>query len=503
MHLERPIIRRVRIRKGTRRSKRIDVHWRSSRLSALSRMCRTAFIVAALVAVVAAGAQASTAKTHQKALSAAGLHAARRAAVSPSVYHTSSASAHSNATHRPTPYEVGRTAGLAIRSRLAPSQVARRRVAIRSTHARTIWTSQPVRRERFIADDYAASPYAANPQSRDSASAPVVSPAVEANGGERAGDDATQSTALSAAPRARTATMTQVPSSVALQQRSAGGQPQRADDLEDNASSPAWRADSNDAAPGEGAVSSSGEMDADSMEGAEQSASRKQTSKAASGATGSEEASLMIPRGVMPKPLIGSLASLERQNDRLEAEGLERIQDEKDLAARIADKLLVPLPASAALVVNEDLEENHRYCRPWTARFLAELAKAHEAAFHRPIQVNSAVRTVEYQKRLMYTNGNAAAAEGDVVSPHLTGSTIDIAKSGLTRDEIAWMRQRLAVLEAAGKIDVEEEFRQSCFHITVYKSYASNRLNVPAQPEKPQSRPRPAEVDTDTAAQGS
>ena len=73
----------------------------------------------------------------------------------------------------------------------------------------------------------------------------------------------------------------------------------------------------------------------------------------------------------MPTPLRGSLASLERQNDRLEAEGLERIEDEKDLAARIADKLLVPVPASAALIVNAELEENHRYCRPWTARFLA------------------------------------------------------------------------------------------------------------------------------------
>ncbi len=71
----------------------------------------------------------------------------------------------------------------------------------------------------------------------------------------------------------------------------------------------------------------------------------------------------------------------------------------------------------------------------------------------------------------MRINGNAAAAEGDVASPHLTGATIDIAKSGLTRSEIYWMRNRLSVLQNEGKIDVEEEFRQACFHITVYKSY--------------------------------
>jgi hypothetical protein len=204
--------------------------------------------------------------------------------------------------------------------------------------------------------------------------------------------------------------------------------------------------------------------------------------------TESEEASLHVPRGAMPAPLRGSLASLERQNTRLDAEGLERIEDEDDLAARIANKLLVPLPASKALTVNADLTENHRYCRPWTARFLADLARAHKAAFHRPLEVSSAVRTVEYQKRLMETNGNAAAAEGDIVSPHLTGATVDIAKSGLNQQEIAWMRRRLSGLQAAGKIDVEEEFQQACFHITVYKSYAPGRLAAPGKAGKPGTR---------------
>jgi hypothetical protein len=178
----------------------------------------------------------------------------------------------------------------------------------------------------------------------------------------------------------------------------------------------------------------------------------------------------------MPKSLRGSLASLERQNTRLDADGMERILDESDLASRIDHKLLVPLPASANLSVNPSLIENHRYCRPWTAQFLADLARAHAAVFHRPIEVNSAVRTVEYQKRLMTTNGNAAAAEGDIVSPHLSGATVDIAKEGLTRQELTWMRHQLLGLQQAGKIDVEEEFEQACFHITVYKAYVPASL---------------------------
>ncbi|HEX4031761.1 MAG TPA: DUF5715 family protein [Terracidiphilus sp.] len=189
----------------------------------------------------------------------------------------------------------------------------------------------------------------------------------------------------------------------------------------------------------------------------------------------SDMASLVIPRGAMPAPLRGSLASLERQNERLTSEGLERILNENDLAARIANHLLVPVPVSDAMTVNPDLPINHRYCRPWTAQFLADLARDHEAVFHRPLEVSSAVRTVQYQRKLMRINGNAAPAQGDIVSPHLTGATVDIAKNGLTRDEMKWMRHRLLQLQDEGKIDVEEEFQQSCFHITVYTSYAPPR----------------------------
>ncbi len=174
-------------------------------------------------------------------------------------------------------------------------------------------------------------------------------------------------------------------------------------------------------------------------------------------------------------PLRGSLASLERQNERLDADGLERIEDETDLSSRIAHKLLVPVPVSADLTVNSDLPEHHRYCRPWTARFLADLARMHATLFHRPLEVSSAVRTVEYQEHLRLINGNAAPAEGDIVSPHLTGAAVDIAKKGLSQQEISWMRRWLLPLEIAGKIDVEEEFEQACFHVTVYRNYVPSR----------------------------
>ncbi|MBT9331131.1 DUF5715 family protein [Paracidobacterium acidisoli] len=184
--------------------------------------------------------------------------------------------------------------------------------------------------------------------------------------------------------------------------------------------------------------------------------------------------------GALP-PMRGTLASLMRQNERTEADGLKRIQDTAELDELRDDHKLVVVPAVAGLQVNPEIPADRRYCRPWTARFLMDLARAHNTRFRRPLRVNSAVRTVSYQRRLMEINGNAAAATGEIASPHLTGAAVDIGKRGMSFSEIAWMRAWLMPLQAAGRIDVEEEFYQACFHITVYKSY-SPAGRVPGHP---------------------
>lgn len=176
-------------------------------------------------------------------------------------------------------------------------------------------------------------------------------------------------------------------------------------------------------------------------------------------------------RLIVPPPLKGSHEILLHQNEVADREGLERIQNDADLMDMRSKRMLVPLPTSYALDIDDRLPENRRYTRPWTAVFLANMARAHYAHFHTPLQINSAVRTVEFQQHLIRINGNAAPAEGDTASPHLTGQAIDIAKHGLSRTEVAWMRGYLLPLIQEGKIDVEEEFQQSCFHISVYKRY--------------------------------
>ncbi len=174
---------------------------------------------------------------------------------------------------------------------------------------------------------------------------------------------------------------------------------------------------------------------------------------------------------IVPPPLKGSHEILVHQNEVADRDGLARVQNDDDLLDMRSKKMLVGIAENDGLQVDDRLPENRRYCRPWTAQFLATLARAHYAHFHTPLQVNSAVRTVEFQQHLMHINGNAAPAEGDTASPHLTGQAVDIAKHGLSLAEIAWLRGYLLPLVQEGKIDVEEEFQQSCFHISVYKKY--------------------------------
>lgn len=442
-------------------------------MSALPLMRRTAPIAAALAMLALAGvlnAQAShSVKTQRKPAARTTAQTAHRPSTSRTSTHAKTyttrthlgSHARLSSTRRQlTPEEAGREAGIAILRQRAGERaprprrvhVERRRTARRVRLEQAAWRTEERRPMRTV------------------------------ESGEAAGDDSAPETgqaeiddAQGRESRRMSATRETMPATRAPEDNAdAGTAAVDRMNQEGTAAGEAAAETPDDAAEQAGAETSAAALSR-SGEGADSATARR----------AGDEASLIIPKGGMPLPLRGSLASLERQNDRLEAEGLERIEDETDLAARIADKLLVPIPISSALTVNPDLEENHRYCRPWTAKFLADLARAHEAVFHRSIEVSSAVRTVEYQKRLERTNGNAAPAEGDLVSPHLTGATVDIAKKGLSRAEMAWMRRRLMGLEAEGKIDVEEEFKQACFHITVYKSYSPAGKTGPSSPAKP------------------
>jgi hypothetical protein len=167
--------------------------------------------------------------------------------------------------------------------------------------------------------------------------------------------------------------------------------------------------------------------------------------------------------------------SLLRQNAEIDRMELPRIQNQAELDQLIASKELVPIVAGDTLRFDPRLDPDRRYCRPWTRDFLEDLSTAYYNEFHSQIQVNSAVRTVQVQKKLRRHNRNAAPEKGETASSHLAGITVDIQRRGMTREQIAWMQDYMLPLKEQGLIEPEEERRQWVFHVAVSGNYADWR----------------------------
>ncbi len=185
-----------------------------------------------------------------------------------------------------------------------------------------------------------------------------------------------------------------------------------------------------------------------------------------------EDAGAVEKKKPISPSLRGSPESQRRQNEKADKVNLSRIKDDAQLEKFKELKLLVPIPQNETVQIDPRLAEKWRWVRPWTTKFLKDIGREYYSQFKKPIQVNSAVRTVERQNELRGTNRNAASTEGDKKSSHLTGAAIDIAKIGMSPTELVWMRNRLLALEKRALIEATEERRQLVFHIMVFKNYS-------------------------------
>jgi hypothetical protein len=176
--------------------------------------------------------------------------------------------------------------------------------------------------------------------------------------------------------------------------------------------------------------------------------------------------------------------SLLRQNEEIDRLELPRIQNQAELDQLIASQELVPIVAGQALRFDPRLDPDRRYCRPWTRDFLDDLSEAYYQQFHSPIQVNSAVRTVQVQKKLRRHNRNAAPEKGETASSHLAGITVDIQRRGMTRQQVQWMEEYMMPLKDQGLVEPEEERHQWVFHVAVSGRYADSRESKTLSPEQ-------------------
>jgi len=173
--------------------------------------------------------------------------------------------------------------------------------------------------------------------------------------------------------------------------------------------------------------------------------------------------------------LRGSHESMTRQNEEIDRLQLPRIADDDQLLSMERTGELVPVEETRALRWSSAIVADKRFCRPWTYQFLQDMSAAYYAEFHVPLQVNSAVRTMEQQQKLRRSNRNAAPEAGDIASSHLAGITVDLAKRGLTLKQHKWIEDYLKELRDQNLVEAAEERRTLCFHVMVSDRYTEWR----------------------------
>jgi hypothetical protein len=181
-------------------------------------------------------------------------------------------------------------------------------------------------------------------------------------------------------------------------------------------------------------------------------------------------------RRVVWNPVLkGSADSQLRQNEEIDRLQLPRIADDQQLLELERTQELVPIEETRALHVSASIKPEKRYARPWVIQFLNDMSQAYYKEFRQPLQVNSAVRTIEQQHKLRRSNGNAAPEMGESGSSHLAGITVDLAKRGLTRTQHKWVEDYLKNLRDENLIEAAEEHHQACFHVMISDRYTEWR----------------------------
>ena len=167
--------------------------------------------------------------------------------------------------------------------------------------------------------------------------------------------------------------------------------------------------------------------------------------------------------------LIGTDQSQFKQTEIAEEEGLPLVTNDQELMILKLFGTLVPIPGTVR--IDYRLEEKWRWCLPQTSYFLGDIGLEFQEVFGKKLQINSAVRTIPRQLELMRVNSNAVSPNGRKRSSHITGATVDIAKIGLSKKELMWLRNKLLTLEDEERIEATEENGQLVFHVMVFGSY--------------------------------
>lgn len=156
--------------------------------------------------------------------------------------------------------------------------------------------------------------------------------------------------------------------------------------------------------------------------------------------------------------------SVSRENERADALGYGRFENQAGVEAAVDSGELVSVPIRVA----SKLPRERRYVRQPVADFMLELDTAFHTATGGNLVVDSAVRSADVQQRLCRSNRSAAPATGLRASSHERGTTFDLSRH-MARRDYRWLLTRLMYYRATGRILVIEE--RNCLHIFVGGRY--------------------------------
>ena len=136
-------------------------------------------------------------------------------------------------------------------------------------------------------------------------------------------------------------------------------------------------------------------------------------------------------------------------------------QDLDEVARDVNRGILVPV---SWVYVSPRLPGERRFLRPAASDSLGWLDFEFYVETGGHLVLDSAIRPVTVQQRLMRLNRNAAPAIGMRASSHERGTTFDVSRK-MTRGEYRWLLVRLLYYRGIGRVFVIEE--KNCIHICV------------------------------------
>jgi hypothetical protein len=185
-------------------------------------------------------------------------------------------------------------------------------------------------------------------------------------------------------------------------------------------------------------------------------------------------------RADVPVTLVGSPASMVRQHEVAEKEGLSFLRTPAQVRALVTEGQLVPLGGNADYTVSKGV--SFPDAQPATRLFVERTAASYRAACGEQMVVTSLTRPLSDQP-----------SNAHKLSVHPTGMAADlrIPKNAACR---TWLEGELLSLEKAGVIDVTREHTPPHLHVAVfgaaYTAYAAKQdaAAPPAEPGAPVSQ---------------